>query len=212
MNQIFIHGLGQTPDSWERVLSYFPYCDECVCPDLVKMVSGKEATYGALYSAFAELCSRYDNPLDLCGLSLGGVLALNYAVEHPEKINSLILIATQYKMPKNLLRFQNMIFRLMPKSMFREMGFGKSDFLVLCKTMSELDLSGKMSEIACPVLIICGEKDTANKKAALEMADLIGNSELRIIEKAGHEVNVVAPEKLSEIIWSYNQKLKSSRF
>ena len=35
----------------------------------------------------------------LCGLSLGGVLALNYAIEHPEKIKGMVLIATQYKMP-----------------------------------------------------------------------------------------------------------------
>ncbi len=210
MKQIFIHGLGQTPDSWDKVLSYFPDSDECVCPDLVKMVSGKEASYGALYSAFSEECSRYDTPLNLCGLSLGGVLALNYAVEHPEKINSLILIAAQYKMPKNLLRFQNIIFRLTPKSMFREMGFGKSDFLTLCKTMAELDFSDKIAGIACPTLIICGEKDTANKKAALDMSKLIENSELHIIEKAGHEVNVEAPERLAEIVRSYYQRLRKA--
>lgn len=208
MKQIFIHGLGQTPDSWKQTLSFFPESDDSICPDLAEMARGKEVTYGALYSAFSEECGRYDTPLNLCGLSLGGVLALNYAVEHPEKINSLILIAAQYKMPKNLLRFQNIIFGLMPKSMFREMGFGKSDFLTLCKTMSELDFSDKIAGIACPTLIICGEKDTANKKAALKMSELIENSELRIIEKAGHEVNAEAPERLAEVVRDYYQRLR----
>lgn len=206
MNQVFIHGLGQTPDSWKQTLSYFPNNDNCICPDLVKMAQGKEVTYSTLYSAFSEEFGQYDAPLNLCGLSLGGVLALNYAIEHPEKTNSLILIAAQYKMPKNLLRFQNTIFRLMPKSMFQEIGFGKSDFITLCKTMSELDFSKQITQISCPVLIICGEKDTANKKVASEMADLIENSELTIIEKSGHEVNVEAPEKLAEVIQGFIQK------
>ena len=35
--------------------------------------------------------------LNLCGLSLGAVLALNYAIDFPKKVNSLILIAPQYE-------------------------------------------------------------------------------------------------------------------
>ena len=95
--------------------------------------------------------------------------------------------------------------------MFREMGFGKSDFLMLCKTMTELDFSEKIAGITCPTLIICGEKDTANKKAAMEMAELISNSELHIIEKTGHEVNVEAPEKLARVIRSFYQKLEENK-
>ncbi len=37
-----------------------------------------------------------------------------------------------YKMPKKLLKFQNLIFRFMPQSGFEQMGFGKKDFLKLC--------------------------------------------------------------------------------
>ena len=53
----------------------------------------------------------------------GGVLALNYAVDHPEKVQQLVLIAPQYKMTEKLLRFQNLLFRFMPDSMFQQMGF-----------------------------------------------------------------------------------------
>ena len=42
----------------------------------------------------------------MCGLSLGGILALQYAIEHPEHIHALALIGTQYTMPKTLLRIQ----------------------------------------------------------------------------------------------------------
>lgn len=46
------------------------------------------------------MCDKFDEPIDWCGLSLGGVLALNYAIERPDKVKSLVLIATPYMIPK----------------------------------------------------------------------------------------------------------------
>ena len=56
------------------------------------------------------------------------VLALNYAIDHPDKVKALVLIAAQYKMPRKLLKVQNMLFHLMPNSAFKKMGFKKADF------------------------------------------------------------------------------------
>ena len=44
---------------------------------------------------------------------------------------------------------------------------------------------------------ICGQKDTANIKAAKKMANLISNAKLYLIDKAGHEINVFASNKLA---------------
>lgn len=48
---------------------------------------------------------------------------LQYAIEYPQKVSSLVLIGTQYVMPKWLLQFQNVMFHLMSKSVFQKMGF-----------------------------------------------------------------------------------------
>ena len=40
--------------------------------------------------------------INLVGLSLGGVLAIDYITEFPEKINSIILVGTPYKIPKTI--------------------------------------------------------------------------------------------------------------
>lgn len=149
------------------------------------------------------MCDSFDAKIDLCGLSLGGVLALNYACEHPEKVNSLVLIAAQYKMPKGLLHIQNILFRFMPKTMFQQMGFSKEDFLQLCKTMMELDFSDSIQKITCPTLVICGEKDFANKKAAEELVRIMKNVEFRVINGSGHEVNIEAPETLAGILYDF---------
>ena len=203
MKQIYVHGLGQTPDSWEKTIMQLKAVEYSVCPNLAELSQGNEVTYRNLYAAFSAACSKLNEPIDLCGLSLGGVLALNYAVEHPEKVKSLVLIATQYKMPKRLLQFQNALFRFMPKSMFQQMGFGKADFLQLCKTMMDLDFSNSLQKVSCPTLVIYGEKDTANKNASVELADMLDHAELQVISETGHEVNVEAPEKLADVLCAF---------
>ena len=200
MKQIYIHGLGQTPDSWNNVVVQMNVAEHSICPNLAELVRGKETTYQNLYSAFAALCGKTDEPLVLCGLSLGGVLALNYAIDFPEKVEHLILLAPQYKMPKKLLKFQNLIFRFMPQSSFKQMGFGKNDFLKLCNTMMELDFSQAVQKIPCPSLIIYGEKDKANKTASVELSNLLQHATLKELSGVGHEINVEASDKLVAVI------------
>ncbi len=203
MTQIYLHGLGQTPTVWENTVMGLDSAENIVCPNLFDLLQGKETTYFNLYSAFSNFCDGFDEELDLCGLSLGGVLALHYTIDHPKKVRSLVLIAAQYKMPKLLLHFQNAIFRLMPESMFRQTGFGKTDFLMLCKTMAELDFSVSICKVACPTLVICGEKDSANRKAAMELASSLEHAELQIVRGVGHEVNVDAPDELKAMIRNF---------
>ena len=102
--KIFVHGLGQTADAWQEVMTEYVIEDAVICPELFQQTNNDDLTYDELYISFVKLCHQQPIPLDLCGLSLGGVLALNYALDYPERVNSLVLIATQYKMPKFILK------------------------------------------------------------------------------------------------------------
>lgn len=72
--------------------------------------------------------------------------------------------------------------------------------------MMELDYSGELNKISCPVLVICGEKDRANRKASQELASRLAHAEFCVIEQAGHEVNVDAPERLAEALDGFPEK------
>ncbi len=209
MNYILIHGLGQDISSWEKTIACLEDDFHVFCPDLFHLLSDREPVYNNLYRAFTEYCQKLNGPVNLCGLSLGAVLALNYALDCPEKVNSLILIGAQYKMPKFLLKVQSAIFRFMPNLFFDNLGINKNSFIQLSKSMMALDFSNRLTGIRCAALILCGEKDTTNKKAAQELADNIPKAELQMITKAGHEVNLEAPEKLADIITAFwNRNIK----
>lgn len=202
--KIFLHGLGQSSSNWKKTISYMENSENTFCPDLYNLIHDTEPYYNNLYEKFVDYCNSLNEPLDLCGLSLGSILSLNYAIEYPEKVNSLILIAPQYKMPVKLLKIQNLIFQFMPKSMFKQTGFDKNSFIQLCKSMMKLDFNNFV--ISCPTLIICGEKDKANKKSSYELSKKI-NSQLIILENSSHEVNIDSPKELANIINKFHNEL-----
>ena len=172
------------------------------------MLEGKAATYRELYTAFSEECNKENDEIVLCGLSLGAVLALNYAIDHPDKVKALVLIAAQYKMPEKLLKFQNMLFRFMPNTMFKQFGLKKADVISLCDTMAELDFRDSLCKVSCPVLIVCGEKDDANKKASKELVSYLSNSCYRELLKTGHEANIEAPEGLAAVLQRFYDNIE----
>lgn len=198
MKTIMLHGLGQVSSSWESTIMTMGKGFEILCPDLSDWLRNTEVSYYNLYHTFEKYCEDIDGPLNLCGLSLGGILALQYAVEHGNRVNSLVLIGTQFSAPDNLLRFQNLIFRFMPESAFKETGFGKASMISLSKSMIGLDFYQDLKYIHCRTLVICGEKDRANRRASMKLKEQIPNAEISLIPNAGHEVNVDAPTLLGK--------------
>lgn len=203
MKKILIHGSGHKASSWEKTVAHMENRCDILCPELCSLLNGKPASYANLYDSFVRYCNAIDGPVHLCGISLGGILALNYALDFPEKTKTLILIGTPYKVPKAAFAFQNMIFRFLPKSVFENMAFDKKDTFALGNSMKSLDFSSRVQNIKCPTLIICGKKDNANMKSAYYLAQNIKNAELKIIENVGHVVNEEAPEVLAKILDEY---------
>ncbi|WP_343082801.1 alpha/beta fold hydrolase [Blautia producta] len=201
--KIFVHGSGHKATSWNETISYMTNSEDIVCPNLSSILKGKTASYENLYSSFVKYCNKIDGQIHLCGLSLGGILALNYALDFPEKVKTLVLIGTPYKVPKIAFSFQNMIFRFLPKSIFETMAFDKKDTFALGNTMKNLDFSGRVKNIKCPTLILCGKKDSANMKSANYLSQNIKNSELKVIENTGHVVNEESPQILARILQEY---------
>lgn len=201
--KIFVHGSGHKAASWDKTISYMTKNEDIVCPNLSSILEGKEASYENLYSSFVRYCNEIDGKVHLCGLSLGGILALNFALDHPQKVKTLVLIGTPYKVPKATFLFQNMIFRFLPESVFETMAFDKKDTFALGNTMKNLDFSDRLINIQCPTLILCGKKDNANIRSARFLSQNIKSAKLKIVEDAGHVVSEENPKALANILTEY---------
>ena len=203
MKNILIHGLGQNSKDWDIIKNELEMRGiSAITPDLFTLAKGRELDYSTVYQAFSELCESFKDKLNLCGLSLGGLLALNYAIQYPEKINSLVLIGTPFEIPKGLLKFQNIVFGFMPKAAFQNMGVSKKGFIRLSKSMANLNFM-ESAALECPALILCGAKDKTNMESAKRFHESMKNSKLVIVDDSGHEVNKDNPNKLTKILWEF---------
>ena len=204
MKNILIHGLGQNHKSWNETIKFLEIDNiDVLCPALFKMSSGNSNDYQNIFSSFSDFCNNQEGKLNLCGLSLGGILALDYVKKYPEKVNSIIIIGTPYDIPKVLFKIQSMIFHFMPDSQFNDMGSSKKDFITLVNSMSNHNIKNGLDKINCKSLILCGSKDKANMKSAKQISQSIRKSEFKIVKDSSHEVNVDNPKELAHIIYDF---------
>ena len=200
---ILLHGTGHGPESWDRTAALLPSDWETLRPGLSALLGGREASFENLRAALEAYCAGIEGPLHLCGLSLGGILALDYALRRPEKAKSLVLIGTPHRVPRAAFALQNLVFRLLPNSAFKGMAFDKRNTFALGRSMKSLDFRGRLGGVACPALVVCGSNDRANLASAEYLARHIQSAGLKILPDTGHVANEERPEALAELLTEF---------
>ncbi|WP_419743377.1 alpha/beta fold hydrolase [Paraclostridium dentum] len=69
-----------------------------------------------------------------------------------------------------------------------------------------LNFNEDLNNILCPVLLICGDKDSPNKKATRNLYKSISQAEIIFIKDAKHEVNNDNPKELAEILNDFHNR------
>lgn len=205
MINLFIHGLGQNNKSWDTIKNNLKSKNiDIISPNIIDLLNNNINTN--IFTEFENFCNIYNEKINLCGLSLGALLALEYTKKYPNKVNSLILIASPFKISKFIFMIQTIIFYLMPERTFKKIGYTKKSFIKLANSIKYLNISKNIEKINCKTLILCGENDKVNKKCARELNKNIKNSNLKFIKNSGHEVNIEKPNELSDIIYNFYNK------
>ncbi len=92
----FVHGMGGSRNDWDRVLGELPAELPALRHDL-RGFGESAAVEGVPFSHADDLLALLDARgiarTALCGLSMGGGIALNFALSHPDRVSRLILIS-----------------------------------------------------------------------------------------------------------------------
>jgi len=205
-----------------------------VCPDLPGFGKSQNPAQGLTIDDYCNFIFNFAqeiglNNFFLIGHSLGGGLAVKFTVHHPEKVKGLILCdaavvrkkrysfrqKTAYLLTKAgwlvfSLPFLEKIFYPLAKKMVYKIA-GTHDYYLAKGMMKETfkkvsieDLTGFVSKIQAPTLIIWGKGDkTLPLEDGFMMKKFISNAEIEVIDGADHSPHQRTPEQLSQIILKF---------
>lgn len=203
----FLHGLGDRPESWAHQIASLPPGFTGLALDVFRPgapgAPGEFSLARAGDDVVGELDRRGIERAHLCGLSLGAMIALQTAVDHPDRVTSLVLAAGQVKPPRLLMSAQLAVMRLLPERVVSSGEASKAQMLAVLRAVADTDLTGALASVRIPTLVLCGARDRANLPAARVLATGIPGARLRILEGAGHQANTQVPEAFSEALGAF---------
>ncbi|HEY4036331.1 MAG TPA: alpha/beta hydrolase [Ktedonobacteraceae bacterium] len=164
---------------------------------------------------------------DLLGFSLGGAVALQTAIRHPERVNKLVVISTAFKrtgwhpeMQTGMTTFAPEFFMDTPiYDAYLHVAPKPEDFPRFVATMKEAmsqdyDWTERVASLSTPTLIIAGDADGLPPSHAVEFFTLLGgglkdagwngehliSSQLAILPGATHYTIVLRADLLLPIL------------
>jgi len=228
---IFIHGSGENSNAWENQLNLnIDY--NLIALDLPSHAESdkfEDLTLNLYVDVIRQLILTLKiEKVILCGHSLGGAIAQAYYFRYPEDTNGLILVGTGAKLrvspfilevlQKDIQEYVDSIpmgafYRRTDKKIIEELieEVKKTEGTVIYTDFSicdKFDTIDKTSSINVPCLIIVGKADKLTPvKYSQFFHEKIKDSELLVINRAGHMVMVEQPDEFNKAVEEYIKKL-----
>jgi pimeloyl-ACP methyl ester carboxylesterase len=152
----------------------------------------------------------------ILGHSAGGVIAMQFALQHPERTAGLILVGTASECNKRAHRFYEDLAAAAEgrgmASVHKRLGLGADfagpaanpiAFAKVARCMGNLyhaPLTPRLAEIRCPTLIIVGEKDFLGAGGSVILSRRIAGSELHIVPERGHGIFLEDPQGFNALV------------
>ena len=205
MKLIFLHGLGQSADSWKEVrnlLTDYP-------SEAIELFPSGVSNYQQAKERVYQHLAQETEPFILVGLSLGAALALELSSYDLPNLRALVLSGCPLKLAGNILFYvQLLIFKLLPKRVFEKQGADKDLMVGVSEELKTLDLREIARNCPYPSLLICGSQDKPNLSSMKTIQELMPNSQFQIIPDGPHILNRAKPKEFAEITRDFLEMLK----
>ena len=205
MKLIFLHGLGQSAESWKEVrnlLTDYP-------SEAIELFPSGVSNYQQAKERVYQHLAQEIEPFILVGLSLGAALALELSSYDLPNLRALILSGCPLKLSGNILFYlQLLIFKLLPKRVFEKQGADKALMVRVSEELKTLDLREIAKNCPYPTLLICGSQDKPNLSSMKAIQELMSNSQFQIIPDGPHVLNKEKPKEFVENTRSFLELLK----
>ena len=229
---VFLHGVGSDKSVWRPQLEHFRGDRRAIAFDYPGYGESDPAPEGttrddyasAILAAMSELGIRKAH---VCGLSLGGVVAIALHHAWPERVASLILADTFAEHPEGRGFYERSI---EASSDMRMLAEARIDILIaqaadpavrtdLIETMARIDPAAfrigaeavwladqrdRVHDIRVPTLVLCGDEDRITPPAlSTALTRMIPGAQYEQIARAGHLTNVERPDEFNTLVGAF---------
>jgi 3-oxoadipate enol-lactonase len=221
---VFLHGVGSSSHTWEGQLARFSSGHLCVAPDMRGYAGSRTRADTISMRGFAaDVAALIDHlaagPADVCGLSMGGIVALNLWRDSPSLVRSLVLADTWANHPAGAAVHPERMAaidagstpelartrmpgvyapgaapELVERGVAAFAALDKAAYRAASDDLWTQDLRQVAKTVTVPALVIVGEHDTTTPPPlSEELAALIPGSRLVVIPGAAHLTNEENP-------------------
>jgi 3-oxoadipate enol-lactonase len=235
---VFLHGVGSDKSVWQPQLEHFGQTRRVIAFDYPGYGDSDPAPKGTTRDDYASaiISGMHELGVDrahICGLSLGGVVAIAMHHAHAKRCASLILSDTFAAHPNGLAIYERSLegSRDLPA-----MAEARVDVLLaqpadpevrreVVETMSRIDPDAyrigaevvwladqrdRAREIRVPTLVLVGEQDLVTPvDVSQELTDLIPQARMQVITGAGHLGNIERPAEFNASIDEFLRELEA---
>lgn len=239
---VFLHGLGSCGQDWLLQMPVLANTFYVIAPDL-RGHGESAAPQGRV--RVADLAGDVTGIMDalgverahMVGLSLGGCVAQQIALDCPARVRSLTLVNTFARLDSGELRTALLVAlrmvilglaglptqarfvaaRLFPKpeqAPLRQIAAQRiaandpATYRQMLIAIKRFDVRGRLGEIRCPTLVIAGDRDTTVPlRAERFLAEHIPGARLEIVADSGHATPVDQPDAFNELLTRFLQSV-----
>jgi pimeloyl-ACP methyl ester carboxylesterase len=234
---LLLHGLGVDRRSWRLQRAALVGAYRVVSVDLRGHGdSSRVAESYAIPQLAADVAALIEAlalpATHVVGLSLGGMVALQLAIDRPELVRSLVIINSGPSVrPRTLREAAQLAARLVltwtlgPAGLARPIARRlfpaagqeplrreleaqiaaqpRRSYRLLTHAIFTWSVEDRLGRIRCPVLVVCGDRDYTPVERKQEYVRRLRDARLVVIEDSGHATPLDQPEKLNDVLLQF---------
>lgn len=234
---LFIHGLGSSSRDWEMQVFDFSKQYQVITFDLRGHGQSEKPRGPYTMSLFAADTAELINslgvaPIHVVGISLGGMIAFQLAVDHPELIKSLVIVNSGPEVVVRTMKDRWNVFmrfatvrllgmrkmgevlskRLFPKDAQAEIQklfverWAENDARAYSDTLRAIvgwNVTDRIHKINLPTLVVAADGDYTPVSVKEAVVQKMPQAKLVVIQDSRHATPVDSPEKFNEVVISF---------
>jgi 3-oxoadipate enol-lactonase len=241
---LLIHGLGSSTKDWDPQVSELSKQFQVIAFDVRGHARSSKPKQRYTVKLFADDTAAFIRtlgiaPAHVVGISMGGMIAFQLAVDAPDLVRSLVIVNSGPAMPIRTVAQRMMIWtrvaivrlrgmrkmgevlaaRLLPKpehaalrAAFIERWAANDPraYLSALRGLVNWGVMDRLSELTCPVLVLTADQDYTPIAFKQAYTALIKNAELVVVQDARHFVPIEQPASFNAALLTFLERVRSS--